>query len=72
MSAQGLPIVFTVRTKSQGGAFPDKAEKEALVLLNAGLRLGRGVLGRGDFVTGEGDSRFDLEEGYLADPRVVT
>ncbi|KAJ2933109.1 hypothetical protein H1R20_g3982, partial [Candolleomyces eurysporus] len=36
----GLPIVFTVRTKSQGGAFPDKAEKEALALLNAGLRLG--------------------------------
>jgi len=35
-----LPIVFTVRTQSQGGAFPDNAEKEALALLNAGLRLG--------------------------------
>ncbi|KAF5339743.1 hypothetical protein D9611_009172 [Ephemerocybe angulata] len=36
----GLPIVFTVRTKGQGGAFPDNAQKEALALLNAGLRLG--------------------------------
>ncbi|TFK19609.1 Shikimate dehydrogenase [Coprinopsis marcescibilis] len=35
-----LPIVFTVRTKSQGGQFPDSAEKEALEVLNAGLRLG--------------------------------
>ncbi|KAF5339596.1 hypothetical protein D9611_011431 [Ephemerocybe angulata] len=35
-----LPIVFTVRTKGQGGAFPDNAQKEALALLNAGLRLG--------------------------------
>ena len=41
----GLPIVFTVRTKSQGGAFPDKAEKEALALLNAGLCLGAECLG---------------------------
>lgn len=36
----GLPIVFTVRTKAQGGAFPDDKSKEALELLKAGLRLG--------------------------------
>lgn len=35
-----LPIVFTVRTKSQGGAFPDTAHAEALKLLNLGLQLG--------------------------------
>lgn len=38
--ATGLPIVLTVRTKAQGGAFPDKAQAEALELLKAGLRLG--------------------------------
>lgn len=36
----GLPIVFTVRTKAQGGAFPDEKQKEAVDLLKAGLRLG--------------------------------
>ncbi|KAF5381748.1 hypothetical protein D9615_005411 [Tricholomella constricta] len=35
-----LPIVFTVRTVSQGGAFPDAAEKEAFELLDLALRLG--------------------------------
>ena len=35
-----LPIVFTVRTVSQGGAFPDDAQQEALELLRTGLRLG--------------------------------
>lgn len=35
-----LPIVYTVRTKSQGGAFPDTAVKEAVELLQLGLRLG--------------------------------
>ncbi|TFK60653.1 Pentafunctional AroM protein [Pluteus cervinus] len=34
-----LPIVFTVRTKSQGGAFPDTAHKEAFELLNLALQL---------------------------------
>lgn len=36
----GLPIVFTVRTKSQGGAFPDHAEQEIFTLLDLALRLG--------------------------------
>lgn len=35
-----LPIVFTVRTVSQGGAFPDDAPAEAGKLLNLALRLG--------------------------------
>lgn len=33
-----LPIVYTVRTSSQGGKHPDKAEKEALDLLELGLK----------------------------------
>ncbi|KAG5645666.1 hypothetical protein DXG03_005503 [Asterophora parasitica] len=35
-----LPIVFTVRTVSQGGAFPDDAADEAFELLDLALRLG--------------------------------
>ncbi|KAF9479841.1 Shikimate dehydrogenase [Pholiota conissans] len=35
-----LPIVFTVRTKSQGGAFPDSAEKESIDLLKLALQMG--------------------------------
>jgi pentafunctional AROM polypeptide len=35
-----LPIVYTVRTSSQGGAFPDKAVKEAFDLFRLALRLG--------------------------------
>lgn len=35
-----LPIVFTVRTKSQGGAFPDSAQKESIDLLRLALQLG--------------------------------
>ncbi|KAF7419399.1 3-dehydroquinate dehydratase (3-dehydroquinase) [Pleurotus ostreatus] len=35
-----LPIVFTVRTASQGGSFPDNADDEAFELLNLGLRMG--------------------------------
>lgn len=35
-----LPIVYTVRTQSQGGAFPDKSIKEVFDLLHLALRLG--------------------------------
>lgn len=35
-----LPIVFTVRTKSQGGAFPDSAHEEIFKLLKLALQLG--------------------------------
>ncbi|SJL09238.1 probable Pentafunctional AROM polypeptide [Armillaria ostoyae] len=35
-----LPIVFTVRTLSQGGAFPDTAEDEIFELLHLALRVG--------------------------------
>lgn len=38
--ATRLPIVFTVRTIAQGGAFPDDAKKEAADLLKLALRLG--------------------------------
>lgn len=35
-----LPIVFTVRTKTQGGAFPDGAEEEAEKLIMLAFKLG--------------------------------
>ncbi|KAF9074731.1 Shikimate dehydrogenase [Rhodocollybia butyracea] len=35
-----LPLIFTVRTVSEGGAFPDNAHKEAQRLLNLALSLG--------------------------------
>lgn len=35
-----LPIIFTVRTVSQGGLFPDLKEKEAFALFGLALRLG--------------------------------
>lgn len=35
-----LPIVYTIRTISQGGNFPDHAEAEAFNLLNSALRIG--------------------------------
>jgi pentafunctional AROM polypeptide len=35
-----LPIVFTVRTRSQGGMFPDDAEDAMFELLQLGIRLG--------------------------------
>jgi len=38
--ATSLPIVYTVRTVSQGGKHPDKAVNEALELLELGLRAG--------------------------------
>lgn len=38
--ATSLPVVYTVRTVSQGGKHPDRAENEALELLELGLRAG--------------------------------
>ncbi|KAF8147497.1 type I 3-dehydroquinase-domain-containing protein, partial [Pholiota molesta] len=35
-----LPTVFAVRTKSQGGAFPDTAQKESIDLLRPALQIG--------------------------------
>lgn len=35
-----LPIVYTVRTVSQGGAFPDGAEDEAFALYELGIKAG--------------------------------
>ncbi|TFY79059.1 hypothetical protein EWM64_g4952, partial [Hericium alpestre] len=35
-----IPIVFTVRTVSQGGSFPDKAVNEAFDLFDLALRVG--------------------------------
>ncbi|OCH92448.1 aromatic amino acid family biosynthesis-like protein [Obba rivulosa] len=39
-SKTSLPIVFTVRTVSQGGQFPDHAEKDAFALFHTAIRLG--------------------------------
>lgn len=39
-SALTLPLIFTLRTRSQGGKFPDDAHSEALELYRAALRLG--------------------------------
>ena len=38
--ATSLPIVFTVRTVSQGGSFPDTAEAEAFELFDLAVRAG--------------------------------
>ncbi|KAG1740967.1 hypothetical protein EDB19DRAFT_1707078 [Suillus lakei] len=38
--ATSLPIIFTVRTIGQGGAFPNNAESDAFELLGLALRLG--------------------------------
>ena len=38
--ATSLPIVFTVRTSSQGGSFPDAAEAEAFELFDLAVRAG--------------------------------
>ena len=38
--ATSLPIVFTVRTVSQGGSFPDAAEAEAFELFDLAVRAG--------------------------------
>lgn len=39
-SIVALPLIFTVRTKSQGGRFPDDAQDEALKLYKAAVRMG--------------------------------
>lgn len=38
-SAVSLPIIFTLRTQSQGGKFPDNAHEHALALYRSALRL---------------------------------
>lgn len=38
--ATSLPIVFTIRTVSQGGSFPDSAEAEAFELFGLAVRAG--------------------------------
>lgn len=35
-----LPVIFTIRTKSQGGRFPDEAREKALELYLTALRMG--------------------------------
>ncbi|RMZ74694.1 Pentafunctional AROM polypeptide [Pyrenophora seminiperda CCB06] len=35
-----IPVIFTLRTKAQGGRFPDEAYDEAAVLYRTALRLG--------------------------------
>ncbi|KAI9809469.1 MAG: 3-dehydroquinate dehydratase (3-dehydroquinase) [Pycnora praestabilis] len=38
--AVAVPIIFTIRTRSQGGQFPDAAHNEALELYKLAVRLG--------------------------------
>jgi len=35
-----LPVVFTIRTQSQGGAFPDSAHKQAMALYALAIKMG--------------------------------
>ncbi|KPI40458.1 Pentafunctional AROM polypeptide [Cyphellophora attinorum] len=35
-----LPVIFTIRTKSQGGAWPDDAHAEALALYKRAIKMG--------------------------------
>ncbi|KAE8453351.1 hypothetical protein EG329_010212 [Mollisiaceae sp. DMI_Dod_QoI] len=39
-SVVALPLIFTVRTVSQGGRFPDDAQEDALKLYKAAVRMG--------------------------------
>ncbi|ROT34933.1 pentafunctional AROM polypeptide [Sodiomyces alkalinus F11] len=39
-SAAQLPVIFTLRTESQGGRFPDEAYDQALALYQVALRMG--------------------------------
>jgi pentafunctional AROM polypeptide len=39
-SIVSLPLIFTLRTVGQGGRFPDDAQKEALQLYQAAVRMG--------------------------------
>jgi pentafunctional AROM polypeptide len=39
-SIVSLPLIFTVRTVSQGGRFPDNAQDEAFALYKAAVRMG--------------------------------
>ena len=39
-SVVSIPLIFTVRTKSQGGRFPDDAHTEALALYKLAIRMG--------------------------------
>ncbi|KAH9975271.1 Pentafunctional AroM protein [Lactifluus volemus] len=56
-----LPIVYTVRTVSQGGAFPDKSVKEAFDLFRLALRLG----------VEEGHPRLDFTQGERKDRGIL-
>jgi len=46
-----LPILFTIRTRSQGGKFPDGASKEALALMETCFQLRQQALGEQDLYT---------------------
>lgn len=54
-----LPVIFTVRTQSQGGKFPDSAHKEAFALMMLALRAGVEFL----------DLEIQLPEDILCDIR---
>lgn len=61
-----LPLIFTLRTVSQGGRFPDNATKDALTLYRAALRMGF------DFVDLELTSAPELKNFVLSHRKMCT
>ena len=61
-----LPLIFTLRTKSQGGRFPDDDSKRALTLYRVGLRMGF------DFVDLELTAADDLKSFVLGHRKMCT
>lgn len=61
-----LPLVFTLRTRSQGGRFPDSATKQALRLYRVALRMGF------DFVDLELTAAREVKEFVLAHRKMCT
>ncbi|KAK5175751.1 3-dehydroquinate dehydratase (3-dehydroquinase) [Saxophila tyrrhenica] len=61
-----LPLIFTLRTVSQGGSFPDDDTKRALALYRIGLRMGF------DFVDVELTAAPKLKEFVLSHRKMCT
>ena len=61
-----LPLIFTLRTASQGGRFPDHDTKRALALYRVALRMGF------DFVDLELTSASELKEFVLSHRKMCT
>ncbi|KAJ9627030.1 3-dehydroquinate dehydratase (3-dehydroquinase) [Taxawa tesnikishii (nom. ined.)] len=62
-SATPLPLIFTLRTKSQGGRFPDGADERAKALYHIALRMGC------DFIDVELTSSQTLKDFIISNKR---